>query len=123
MEALDPFEAVKEVVGQHGHVLCQRAEVWGGESVVRLAVLAATALLGERLVCEVDLTGLNLKGVGEVEEEVALVGEAAGHRVPTGFCGRIRSQGSLGKQKLGFLVILLHHLQHRNFWGYAVHAV
>lgn len=53
--------------------------------MVSLAVLTAIALLGERLICEVDLTGLNLKGVGKVEEEVALVGEAAGHRVSTGF--------------------------------------
>lgn len=53
--------------------------------MVSLAVLAAIALLGERLICEVDLTGLDLKGVGKVEEEVALVGEAAGHRVSTGF--------------------------------------
>lgn len=88
---------MKEAVGQHIHVLCQRAEVWRGESLVTVAILAATALLAERLVGEVDLTGLDLKGVGNMEEEVALVGEAAGSRVHTGFCGRIRSQGSLGK--------------------------
>lgn len=79
MEALGCLDTVKEVVGQHGHVLCQCAEVWGGESTVRLAILTAAALLGERLICEVDLTGLDLKGVGKVEEEVALVGEAAGY--------------------------------------------
>lgn len=53
--------------------------------MVRLAILAATALLGERLIGEVDLAGLDLKGAGKVEEEVALVGEAAGYRVPTSF--------------------------------------
>lgn len=53
--------------------------------MARLTILAVTALLGERLIGEVDLTGLNLEGVGQMKEEVALVGEAAGYRVPTGF--------------------------------------
>lgn len=97
MGALGCLDTVKEVAGQCVHVLCQCAEVWGGESLVTLAIPAATALLGERLVGEVDLTGLDLKGVGKVEEEVALVGVAAGSRLHTRFYGRIRSQGSLGK--------------------------
>lgn len=91
MEALGCLDTMKEVAGQHIHVLCQCADVRRGESLVTLTILAATALLGERLVGEVDLAGLNLKGVGKVEEEVALVGEAAGSRVHTGFYGRIRS--------------------------------
>lgn len=53
--------------------------------MVRLAILTASALLGERLIGEVYLAGLDFKGVGKGEEEVALVGETAGYRVPTGF--------------------------------------